>query len=305
MTTRIYAPPGSDARRAFVGASEIPALLGVSPYASAYTVWHRIVRGGDGAESIAIDIGHALEPVIRAHAARALGVEIAEQPEAYVVGRLGANLDGLTSDNRVVECKAWSARDDDAARSVSLRPDDIEPGKALCVWWQMQAQMAACGASGAVLAALCDKTLVLAHVAADAYAQQIIRAHVEAFWRDHVATGIAPDARACDVETLRRAPVSDATIDLSDLSGLLAERHRLRAEAASLSERAEAIDATVRQRLGEACSATAGEWRIKRSLVTSSRLDTTRLRAEQPQIADTYTTTTTSDRLTISNRSAR
>jgi len=307
MTTRIHAPPGSDARRAFVGASEVPALLGVSPYASAYSVWSRIVHGDQTETSLPMQIGHALEPVILAAAAEYLGVDIAPGGDAYLhpCGRLGANLDGITSAGEVVECKAWGERDVDLVASLGAPLDAIAPGKALAVWWQVQTQMLCAGASVAHVAALCGKRLVVQRVDADPHAHVIIVAEVTGFWSAHVATGIAPAAAAADIDALRRVALSDSdvTIDAADLVDTLDQRERLRAERDALDDRLGTIDATIRQRLGDARRMTSGDWRVSRSLVSTQRVDVKALRSLYPEAATACTTATTSDRMTVTKRS--
>lgn len=299
--TRIIAPPGSAARAEFVGASEVPAVLGVSPYGSAYTVWARIVYGDTVEATLPMQIGHALEPIIITETARSYGLDLHKPAEAYVVGRLGANLDAVTPDGRVVvEVKAWNDYDKDAVESVGLRVDDIAPGKALAVWWQIQTQIFCSGAEEALLAALCGKRLVTARVYPDRHAQALLQAEVEGFWSAHVATRIAPPADHRDLESLARRPMtSDATVEADDLADLLAERARVTADRDAADDRRKAIDAAVRQRLGDAKRLTAAGWKVSRSQYTTERLEITRLRADHPALARDYTTTTTTDRLTV------
>lgn len=308
MTTRIHAPPGSDARRAFVGASEVPALLGVSPYASAYSVWSRIVHGDQTETTLPMQIGHALEPLILSAAAEYLGADVLPGGDAYLhaCGVLGANLDGMTAAGEIIECKAWGERDADLVASLGAPLDAIAPGKALSVWWQVQTQMLCSGASVAHVAALCGKRLIVQRVEADAHAHALILAETTGFWRAHVDTGIAPAAAAADVDALRRVRLSDSdvTVEAPDLAQTLDERERLRAERDALDARLGDIDAAIRQRLGDARRLVCADWRVTRSLVSTQRVDTKALRSLYPEAAAACTATTTSDRMTVA-RSAR
>lgn len=66
-----------EARRAGLGASELPAILGLSRFASALDVWESKVRGTPrGPESAASEWGHRLEPVIAAKYAEVRGVTL-------------------------------------------------------------------------------------------------------------------------------------------------------------------------------------------------------------------------------------
>lgn len=55
-----------DARRGMIGASEMAAVLGLSPYASPFSLWWSKQEGWDHEQSMAMRIGHLLEPVIAA-----------------------------------------------------------------------------------------------------------------------------------------------------------------------------------------------------------------------------------------------
>ena len=52
------------ARRAMVGASEMAAVLGISPYASPFSMWWAKQEGWESEQTQAMYIGHVLEPVI-------------------------------------------------------------------------------------------------------------------------------------------------------------------------------------------------------------------------------------------------
>ena len=295
---RLHAPPNSEARQTFVGASEVPAIMGVG-YGTAYDVWSRIVLGTTVDTTDPMRIGTALEPVILDMVARVLGTRVEKPADAYVIGHLGANLDGLTPDGIIIEAKAWQAWDYDDALSVGLCVDDIAPGKAISVWLQMQAQMYCAGSSRAVLAALCDKRLAIVHVDADPATQSLIAAEVESFWARYVETRIAPPAVGGDVERLRRLPITDDEISADDLAPVLAELTAAKAEVKAAEARVASLDATIRERLGTARAMTAGGWRVSRTRVESQRLDTKRMQAEHPDLCATYTTTSGYDRLSI------
>lgn len=67
-STLIEAEYGSEAwqqeRRAYIGASDVPAILGMSPYGSAYDVWLAKKHGVQQEANFAMEMGHLLEPVV-------------------------------------------------------------------------------------------------------------------------------------------------------------------------------------------------------------------------------------------------
>lgn len=90
-------------RRAFLGASEVPAVCGLDPFKSAADIWAS-KRGYIGQEeSEAGDIGNLLEPVLIAEYARRLGLSFAKPP-AFRRGYRQATLDAVI-DGRNVQVK--------------------------------------------------------------------------------------------------------------------------------------------------------------------------------------------------------
>jgi len=61
-----------------IGGSDIPKLLGVSKYGNAMDVYQRIVLELEEEWNPRMERGAAMEPVLRAHAQRVLGVELEE-----------------------------------------------------------------------------------------------------------------------------------------------------------------------------------------------------------------------------------
>jgi putative phage-type endonuclease len=65
LPTDLYGQPEwQDARRSMIGASEMAAVLGRSPYASPFSLWWSKQNGWDIEQTMAMYLGHLLEPVI-------------------------------------------------------------------------------------------------------------------------------------------------------------------------------------------------------------------------------------------------
>lgn len=95
---------------------------------------------------------------------------------------------------------------------------------------------------------------------------------------------------------------TDETLPIDDMSALYQQLGEAREAARQAKERAdEARDqilARLRQ-MGATVGTIDGRPAVERKIVESSRVDTTKLRREQPDIAAIYTTTSTSERLEI------
>lgn len=63
-----------------IGGSDIAKLLGLSRYGGPLEVYQRIVEGVEGEWNSAMERGAAVEPVLRAHAQRMLGLELEALP---------------------------------------------------------------------------------------------------------------------------------------------------------------------------------------------------------------------------------
>lgn len=66
-----------------IGGSDLPKLLGVSPYGGPFEVYQRIVDGVDGVTGPAADRGMMFEPVLRAHGQNFLGVVLEDTGGDY------------------------------------------------------------------------------------------------------------------------------------------------------------------------------------------------------------------------------
>ncbi|MAY48963.1 MAG: hypothetical protein CMH38_03395 [Microbacterium sp.] len=135
-------------RRTGIGSSDASAILGMSKYASLWSVWlDKTGRAKDEPESEAMMWGKLLEPVIRDELARRLGVAIVESPTLRSLARPWQlySPDGLIpSLGAVVEIKNASAW-------LTHEWDDEIPDHAEL---QCQHGMAVTGADGAYVAGL-------------------------------------------------------------------------------------------------------------------------------------------------------
>ena len=176
------------AREHRVGASEVPALLGLSPYAGPADVWDRLM-GVEVAKdpSINMRVGSYLEPHVL-KMARWLGLKAYRCNRAYVHDTLplSASPDAYTEPHRgypkgLAEVKvtgAWTP-------GVDRAPEYVRA--------QVQTQLLLTGRPVAWIVALQGSALNLYVEEPDPEYMDRIEAVVAAFQRDHLITGVRPD----------------------------------------------------------------------------------------------------------------
>jgi putative phage-type endonuclease len=136
-------PPGSETwlaqRFGRLGGSDVAAALGLSPWCSRFTLWHRM-RGeiGQTPGTESMRWGTLLEPVVLAEWARRTGTNFSRRPRVWADSWRIASPDALTTGGRVVEVKtadgntAWEWGPDG-----SDDPDAVPPYYRVQVLWYL------------------------------------------------------------------------------------------------------------------------------------------------------------------------
>lgn len=315
MITLVDTSPGRDLRRRYIGASEVPALLGLSPYDTPLDVAKRKLGiVDDSVDTIHTRVGRALEPVTLAALAEAAGLSI-RAPQGSAVSdacpRLAVTPDGAEygdySGEWIAEAKAWSSLHRDADQLADLA-DGRAPsgGRALAAYVQVQAQLLGAEAQRGYIAWLDERRrLVWGEIAPDPAWRAVIIDAVSSFWAALDANVLPPEQTAERIASLRESPVTQpdaAPVALDGIRDLLDERGRLRESIAALEARIEAIDADVIEALGGASRGIAHGWRVARTTSTRRTIDTKALRSERPEIAEMYTRVSDSTSLRITRQ---
>lgn len=97
-------------------------------------------------------------------------------------------------------------------------------------------------------------------------------------------------------------PATEPTTNLDDMAALVVQLEEARQAAKNATEKANEARDQILARLrmeGSSIGTVAGRPAVEVKVVESKRLDTARLRREQPDIADIYTSVSTSERLEI------
>lgn len=279
MSAVLLCPPGTDeatwlaARRAGIGASEIAAVLGLSPYDSPFSLYWKKVNGWETEDNEDMEAGRRLETAIADWAADRIDPN--ENLVVHPAGLYGsaerpwqlATPDRLICDPQlhddpfpddptyehehptcnvlaVLECKApysWDGFGEDGT-------DEI-PVYFRC---QLLQQMDVLDVAEGYLAAYCNHQLRVYRLRADAKDQAVMRTAGAAFWQ-RVIDGDAPgvDEHSATASTLRRLHPSVEDIDV-DIPVDLAEGYRrARALRARIEKTVDRYEALLRDRIGD------------------------------------------------------
>lgn len=307
MTAVLLCPPGTDeatwlaARRAGVGASEIGAVLGISPYDSPFSLYWKKVNGWETEDNEDMEAGRRLESAIADWAADRIDpnenlvfhsaglYRSAERPwQMATPDRLICDAmwhddpfpDDPTYEHEhptgnvlaILECKApysWDGFGEDGTDEIPVY-----------FRAQVQQQMDVLGVDTAYLAAYCNHELRVFPIRADAKDQAVMRAAGAAFWR-RVETGDAPgvDEHRETAATLRRLHPTVEDVDVQ-VPVELAEGYR---RARALRAKAEAVvdryEARIREAIGDGRRAMCGTKLVASRSVYDQSGDTAELGA--------------------------
>ncbi len=300
-------------RRGFIGSSDVPTVLGLNPYSGPWSLW--AVKTGKISGEVDnkfTRLGNIMEPVILQLAAAELGVEVTKPAAMYrhpAVDCLSANLDGLAEDpldpsrRVIVEAKHGGLH---ARAAIETLRDTgaVAPGSDVERWYyQIQEQLAVMGLEAAYLAVLVNKDFSCIRIPRDDDAIADIERECAAFWSRFVAGPdgpVAPPASAADLGALvtKARPEPGEARELDELAEDIDRETVIKAEIARLRKEKDAIDARVRQLLGDATAGTiAGAVRVKVTTSRRTSVDWKAVREKAAALVQQHEKTTKSTRL--------
>jgi putative phage-type endonuclease len=305
--TALDEQPLMETRGQGIGASEIAAVLGLSPWSSPWEIWARKVNpfgmardDGDRGRVERMRWGLLLEPAISEEWETRTGLRLLHRQVRFAHpdtdGVCFATVDGLAADHDdaepadclgVVELKTTGDRRWDQV------PDHYQI--------QVQYQMACVRLPTAWVACLhAGQRLSLWEIEADPAVQAALIDAARAFWARHVIPQIPPpvDGTAATAQALRdtyQAARPRATVDLDDAVALAVSNLReIKKQQADLEDKRALAEQQIQAALGEAedgtyNGATVVTWRAQQA----RNIDRAKLRDEWPSVyADVETTTT-------------
>lgn len=247
-------PAWHEARRTFIGASDAPAVLGISPWATPLDVWASKLNIGQQFEgNLSTDMGHALEQMIADEWCKQSGKTLIA-PRAtvrhYDHPNIAASVDREVSDPgdyELVECKYVGPTTAHQWRN----------GVPVYVQAQCQVQMAVTGAKRVHVAALIvdyGPQFFTAVIERDDNVIDEIIGRLNQFWADHIEAGARPDTDGMNPDQVRRRleqmyqPPADANpVRLPhELATLVAELKRTKALKRDLEKQIAAAENELR-----------------------------------------------------------
>lgn len=302
MTARVWeplpqletgTPAWHAARQDSVGASEVAAVLGLSPWQTPLQVYEAKHGKPNEIDADVAYFGHALEPVIAGWVIRTHRAETGMLTGGFAarslewpfltasLDRIASHPDGLPIG---VELKTSSA----------FAKDAWADGVPVQYQAQVQAQMAVFGTPYGFLAVLHGGNQPAFHRIErdDEFIDQVLIPGVAEFWFEHVITHIPPEPTTT-AEAIRVWPGNpDETVEATDeLLRLWADLGAATAVEKDAHTEAESIRLEIEKRMGNASTLThAGTplvtWKPRAG---SRRLDTAALRRDHSDLADAYT----------------
>ena len=305
---------GIEARRRYIGASEVAAIMGLSPFrrdgtpeTAATVFWRKRpdllgqLAPEEEKPTSAQTRGNVIEWALLKHAEQDLGRPLEEQHVAVgPCGILRATLDAwVVGTDEGVEVKSPGRSEDWGDADT----DQIPMHYVL----QCQAQAYCAGLSRVWVYALVPGwgggEIRRYRIERDEDIIGAIVTRCHAFWRDHVEAGVPPEGgETAPLYLLKRVcRITGKRTDLDDAGrAAVAEWDAIREQRLAVEKAEEAAKARVMQAMGDAEWAPWDEGKIIRvQSVSTRRIDTEELRKRHPDVAEECTRVTTSPKLGI------
>jgi putative phage-type endonuclease len=246
-------------RRKAIGASDVAAIVGCSPWKSAWDVWaDKTGRLEPWSGNEATKIGNYLEDGVLNYAEAKLG-KLERQLRIPRVGRpIVATLDALTVDGIPVEAKTAGMTGPLHGQWGDAMTDQI-PEHYLC---QVHAQLLCTEAEHAFLFALLSGRGIVQYMVerSDALCDHL-EDQLCQWWDRHIVQGIEPSREQATmdvVKRLRRVPNKVVALN-EDCEWLFLTRERLKEEAKDIAERIEETDKLLLLKLQDEADGTYAE----------------------------------------------
>ncbi|WP_445480436.1 YqaJ viral recombinase family nuclease [Lysinibacillus irui] len=288
-------------RKSGIGGSDASAILGFNRYKSAFQLYiEKTSEFVEESDSEAAYWGNVLEDVVAKEFAKRTGKKIRKinrmlrHPKHYF---MTANLDrDVVGEKAFLECKTASEYLKD-----SWNGEDV-PAAYLC---QLQHYLAVTGYEKAYIAVLIGgNKFVWKEVARDDEFIELMIQHEKAFWENHVLANVPPaiDGSSSASELLAKMYPQDdgSAIMLDEQSNTLIEAiESIKAEQKQLEKQRNEYENQLKMALGEAAEGHSNRFKVTYKTIASSRLDSKRLKEEQPAIYEKYIKESLSRRLSI------
>lgn len=287
-----------------VGGSDAAAVCGMSRYSSPLDVWMlKTGKKGTEADNEKMYFGRLLEPVLREEFAKRTGFKVQECPFLFAYEEypfMISNIDGVVTEpngnKAVLEIKTTN--------SVTAIKD-LEDGLPVEYFLQVQHYLAVTNLSKAYIAVLVGgNDFKIRTVERDDEVIQTIIALESKFWRDYVLKDVQPTADFNSTDALNQLyPKSNGkSVNLSaDADYLVAQYGEIKTAEDELKKAKTECENKLKAMLGENESGvTAGGYKVSWKSYSQNRLDSAKLKASYPDIAEKFMTSTSGRKFSIS-----
>ncbi len=289
--------------RTRIGCSKIAQALGVSQWGTVYQLWEQYTGKApwpDIGHQLRVALGDPMEDVLRPFVAARLGRDLRRDRKEYLhsdlplIGHVDYRASALNGEPRpVVDMKTslgWGAKHrfgDDGTDEVD---DDV--------LLQMQGYLMLTGAQTAYVAALVPgPELKIFTVRADREIHDMIAEGIADFWW-HVQNDMPPDpVTQADANRRWAQHVAGLTLVADEVAtALLADLWAAKDRLKTAEAEKDALELALKLRIGEAEALLGPDgkplctWKTQ----ANTRIDSTRLKTEAPELYRTYAKTTTS-----------
>ncbi len=288
-------------RKCGITGTDAGAILGVNPYRSAFQVY--CDKNSETIENIdneAMRQGRDLEDYVAQRFTEATGLKVRRANAIYQSEEhplLLADFDRLIVGQKAgLECKTVSPFSADKWADGKIPAHYMAP---------VNHYLAVSGFDCWYIAALIfGKELVIHKITTDKEVLNNLIAKEEHFWKYNVMPEIPPVPIGSEVDTqqinqLYSADDRNKTADLNPIRNLLDKRQELSTQIEQMEQEKMAIEQQVKLQMQDATYGTAPGYKVSWVSSESKRIDSQRLKKEQPDIFNRYSKNVSSRRFTI------
>lgn len=288
-------------RKQGIGGSDAGAICGLNPYSSPMKVfWDKTTDEVEEQDNEAVRIGHDLEQYVAERFMEATGLKVRRSNYMYRSKEypyMIADVDRLViGEDAGLECKTASAYNADKW---------VDGNIPLHYAMQCYHYMAVTGKRAWYIAAVILGREFVYHKLTwdDALIQRLIEVEGE-FWNNHVIVNVIPDpdgSKICDsvLEQYFHTAKKASMIELVGFDDKLARREEILAYIEELQSEQKQIEQEIKLFMQDNELAASEHYKVSWSNVDTTRLDTKRIKQEQPEIYENYAKVTSSRRFQI------
>lgn len=273
-------------RRGYIGGSDAGAIIGLNPYASAFSVWaEKTGKTPEFGGNISTRTGTLLEDLVARLFMEETGKKVQRLNFTIVNDEYPfacANIDReIIGEDAILECKTTNS---------FLNTKKFRTGEYPEQWYaQMTHYLAVTGAKKAYLAVLSEcRDFRIFELDRD---EEEIKALMDAerdFWDGYVRTGKTPatDGHSATSDTIKKM-FSEEAGDSADLSGFMdafQRRKVLKTQIDSLKEQMDGIDNSIKVAMGSNPKGSCGRFNVSWKLQNTNGLDREKMKEDFPEI---------------------